>query len=132
MWPRRCLPRTGRLCKWVSLAEPARPLTWLVPLPLPQLVTRAACAWALRRGRSERVAHAALLHGAWRWEPSRALRYRLLLRLALSPGDLDADADPEPAFTYVRTLCQVALQPRPGPGDRFSTVYRRTYVTRSE
>lgn len=54
----------------------------------------AARAWALRR--DGRVAQAALLHGAWRWEPSRGLRYRLLLRLALA-------ADAGSAFTYVRT-----------------------------
>lgn len=62
-----------------------------------QLVTAAARAWALRRG-GGRVAQAALLHGAWRWEPSRALRYRLLLRLALAPG---GDPDSDSAFTYV-------------------------------
>ncbi|CAB3244808.1 unnamed protein product [Arctia plantaginis] len=43
------------------------------------LVVRSAEAWALRRWEGARWAR--LVEGAWRWEPARALRYRLLLRL---------------------------------------------------
>lgn len=47
-----------------------------------QLVLEEARAWALRRwpGAGVRVRE-----GAWRWEPARALSYRLLLRVA-PPG----------------------------------------------
>lgn len=43
-----------------------------------RLAVRAAEAWAQRRWAGAR---ASLLEGAWRWEPARALRYRLLLRV---------------------------------------------------
>lgn len=43
-----------------------------------QLVVEEASAWVARRGGAVSVA---LEEGAWCWEPPRALRYRLLLRV---------------------------------------------------
>lgn len=50
-----------------------------------QLVVEEARAWLARRGGA---AGAALEEGAWCWEPPRALRYRLLLRVGGAGGAL--------------------------------------------
>lgn len=83
--------------RWPNSRRVEEPVKTMYASALPQLVTGAARAWALRRGRDSGAVQATLLHGAWRWEPSRSLRYRLLLRLALTPAG-EADA----AVTYVR------------------------------
>lgn len=48
-----------------------------------ELVLEAVRAWGLRRW----AADVRLLEGAWRWEPARALSYRLLLRVRSARGE---------------------------------------------
>lgn len=74
-------------------------------------MTRAARAWALRRGRGAGAAQAALLHGAWRWEPARGLRYRLLLRLALAPAGAAV------AYVRVSPSCKDRCRPTSRRGE---------------